>query len=192
QIEEIEAEQLVWQPQPGLHQPPLWQIGVADLAEQIFLIAQASISVSPNCQQWVTGTVFPLTSPSIPHLIVQPLPKNQVAIEFPMETVVVNITNSRCPLSFVNNTPNRIKLRPNQLLAIAKHTLESITNVEDFHVATVASGCDLTDDEPATLDKSLPHHEDKQKLEFALNKMTQKRHVSPAQKAKALGMMRQN
>uniref|UniRef100_A0A915J126 Uncharacterized protein n=1 Tax=Romanomermis culicivorax TaxID=13658 RepID=A0A915J126_ROMCU len=50
----------------------------------------------------------------------------------------------------------------------------------------------LIDHEPAALHKSLPHHMDKQKLHFTLNKMTQKTPVSTTQKAKALCMLWQN
>uniref|UniRef100_A0A915JCR1 Uncharacterized protein n=1 Tax=Romanomermis culicivorax TaxID=13658 RepID=A0A915JCR1_ROMCU len=92
QVEEIEAEQLVGHPSPSLYQTPPWPMEVTELAEPIFLIAQASITTSLNCQQWVTGTIFPSTSASIPHLIFQPLTNNQVAIELPVETVIVNIT----------------------------------------------------------------------------------------------------
>uniref|UniRef100_A0A915I2Q6 Uncharacterized protein n=1 Tax=Romanomermis culicivorax TaxID=13658 RepID=A0A915I2Q6_ROMCU len=69
-----------------------------ELAELIFLIAQASITISWNCQQWVIGTVFPLTSASIPDLIVQPLTNKQVAMEFPVDTIIVHITNETSPL----------------------------------------------------------------------------------------------
>uniref|UniRef100_A0A915I1A1 Uncharacterized protein n=1 Tax=Romanomermis culicivorax TaxID=13658 RepID=A0A915I1A1_ROMCU len=140
-------------------------------------------------RQWVTGKVFPSTHASVPDLMVQPLPNNQVATDFPIKTPIVNITNGMCPVLFVNNTPNSIKLRPNQLLAIAKHKLESIATLDDFHVATATSDCDLTDHQQAALNNSLPHHTDKQKLDFTLNKMTQKMHVSVAQKAKALGIL---
>uniref|UniRef100_A0A915K9S5 Uncharacterized protein n=1 Tax=Romanomermis culicivorax TaxID=13658 RepID=A0A915K9S5_ROMCU len=98
QIEEIKAKQSVRQPQPSLHQPPSRGMEVTELAELTFLIAQVSISISPNCQQWVTGAIFPSTSTSVPDLIVQGLPNNQVATEFPIETAIVNITNGRCPL----------------------------------------------------------------------------------------------
>uniref|UniRef100_A0A915I439 Uncharacterized protein n=1 Tax=Romanomermis culicivorax TaxID=13658 RepID=A0A915I439_ROMCU len=97
QIEEIKAKQSVRQPQPSLHQPPSRGMEVTELAELIFLVAQVSISISPNCQQWVTGAIFPSTSTPIPDLIVQELPNNQVATEFPIETAIVNITNGRCP-----------------------------------------------------------------------------------------------
>uniref|UniRef100_A0A915KM75 Uncharacterized protein n=1 Tax=Romanomermis culicivorax TaxID=13658 RepID=A0A915KM75_ROMCU len=44
----------------------------------------------------------------------------------------------------------------------------------DCEVATAAADCDLTDHEPAALDKSFPCDTDQQKLDFALNKMTEK------------------
>uniref|UniRef100_A0A915JIE2 Uncharacterized protein n=1 Tax=Romanomermis culicivorax TaxID=13658 RepID=A0A915JIE2_ROMCU len=135
-IEEIEAEQLVRQPQPSQQQPSSGRKEVRDLARPIFLVAQASVSISRNCQQWVTGTIFPLTSASIPHLIVQPLSNNQVAMEFPIETAIVNVTNGTCPLLVVNNTPNSTKLQPNQLLAkTLQHTLETVRTGNDLHIA---------------------------------------------------------
>uniref|UniRef100_A0A915IRF2 Uncharacterized protein n=1 Tax=Romanomermis culicivorax TaxID=13658 RepID=A0A915IRF2_ROMCU len=45
---------------------------------------------------------------------------------------------------------------------------------------------DLTDHKLAVLDKSLPLHTDQQKLDFALNKMTEKTRVTAAQEVKAL------
>uniref|UniRef100_A0A915KGD1 Uncharacterized protein n=1 Tax=Romanomermis culicivorax TaxID=13658 RepID=A0A915KGD1_ROMCU len=98
QTEEIEAEQLVPQAQPSLHQPSSWLLEVTKLTKPIFLVAQASLSISPNCQQWVTGTIFPSTSASIPDLIIQPLLNNQVAMEFPIENTIFYITNGRCLL----------------------------------------------------------------------------------------------
>uniref|UniRef100_A0A915J876 Uncharacterized protein n=1 Tax=Romanomermis culicivorax TaxID=13658 RepID=A0A915J876_ROMCU len=89
-------------------------------------------------REWVTGTIFPSTSISISDQIIQPLPNNQVTTEFPIKTAIVNITNGRYPLLFVNNTMNRIKLRPNQLLAMAKYKLEPVTHLDDFQVATAA------------------------------------------------------
>uniref|UniRef100_A0A915J107 Uncharacterized protein n=1 Tax=Romanomermis culicivorax TaxID=13658 RepID=A0A915J107_ROMCU len=62
----------------------------------------------------------------------------------------------------------------------------------DCQVATAAADHDLTDQEPAALDKLLPCHTDQQKLDFALNKMTAKTYVTTVQKAKALCMLRQN
>uniref|UniRef100_A0A915IA01 Uncharacterized protein n=1 Tax=Romanomermis culicivorax TaxID=13658 RepID=A0A915IA01_ROMCU len=62
----------------------------------------------------------------------------------------------------------------------------------DYQVATATSDCDLTDHEPAALDKSFPCHNNQQKLDFALNKMTAKTYVNATQKAKALRMMQQN
>uniref|UniRef100_A0A915J2A9 Uncharacterized protein n=1 Tax=Romanomermis culicivorax TaxID=13658 RepID=A0A915J2A9_ROMCU len=119
QPKEIEAEQAVQHPQPSPHQLPSRRLEVMELAKPIFLIAQVSVSISPDCQQWVTSTIFPTTTATIPHVIVQPLPTNSMAAELPIETAVVNVTNSRCPLLFVNNTRNSIKLHSNQLLAVA-------------------------------------------------------------------------
>uniref|UniRef100_A0A915IK48 Integrase zinc-binding domain-containing protein n=1 Tax=Romanomermis culicivorax TaxID=13658 RepID=A0A915IK48_ROMCU len=62
----------------------------------------------------------------------------------------------------------------------------------DCQVATATSDCDLTNHEPTALDKSFPCHTGQQKLEFALNKMTEKTYVTAAQKEKALSMLRQN
>uniref|UniRef100_A0A915L0S1 Uncharacterized protein n=1 Tax=Romanomermis culicivorax TaxID=13658 RepID=A0A915L0S1_ROMCU len=59
-------------------------------------------------------------------------------------------------------------------------------------VATPAPDRDLTDHEPAALDKSLPCHTKQQKLDFALNKMTAKTYINAAQKSKALPMLQQN
>uniref|UniRef100_A0A915JXW5 Uncharacterized protein n=1 Tax=Romanomermis culicivorax TaxID=13658 RepID=A0A915JXW5_ROMCU len=80
-----------------------------------------------------------------------------------------------CPVLFVKNTPNSIKLRPNQLVAVPKHTLEFVavsSSTNDISIAVAASDPGLTNHEPGTLDKSLPCHTDKQKLDFTLNKMT--------------------
>uniref|UniRef100_A0A915IA85 Uncharacterized protein n=1 Tax=Romanomermis culicivorax TaxID=13658 RepID=A0A915IA85_ROMCU len=107
-------------------------------------------------------------------LIVQRLPNNQVATKFLIETAIVNITNNTCPLLFINNMSNSIKPRQNQLLAVAKHTLESVAIPNDFQVAAATSDHDLTDHEPAPLNKSFPPDIDMQKLNFALNKMIQK------------------
>uniref|UniRef100_A0A915L9F1 Uncharacterized protein n=1 Tax=Romanomermis culicivorax TaxID=13658 RepID=A0A915L9F1_ROMCU len=103
QPEEIEAKQVVRHPQPGPHQPPPWWLEVTQLAKPIFLIAQISVSISPHCQQWVTSTIFPTTTATIPDVIVQPLPTDSVASELPIETAVVNVTNSQCLLLYVNN-----------------------------------------------------------------------------------------
>uniref|UniRef100_A0A915IXF3 Uncharacterized protein n=1 Tax=Romanomermis culicivorax TaxID=13658 RepID=A0A915IXF3_ROMCU len=124
-------------------------------------MAQASIFMSPKCQQWVTGIVFPSTFVSIPDLIIQPLTNNQVTTELPVKTAIVNINNSMCPLLFNNNMPNSIKLRSNQLITIAKHTLESIAISINLSIATDASDRDLTNHKPAALDKSLQPHTDK-------------------------------
>uniref|UniRef100_A0A915JWF5 Uncharacterized protein n=1 Tax=Romanomermis culicivorax TaxID=13658 RepID=A0A915JWF5_ROMCU len=75
---------------------------------------------------------------------------------------------------------------------MAKHTLEYSESYVNCQIATAAANRDLTDHEPAVLDKSFPCHTAQQKLEFALNKMTEKTYVSPAQKAKALNMLRHN
>uniref|UniRef100_A0A915IAU6 Uncharacterized protein n=1 Tax=Romanomermis culicivorax TaxID=13658 RepID=A0A915IAU6_ROMCU len=70
------------------------------------------------------------------------------------------------------------------------NVLEEI--LEEERVATAAADRDLIDHEPAALDKSLPCHNDQQKLDFALNKMTAKTYITSAQKTKALCMLRQN
>uniref|UniRef100_A0A915I3K5 Uncharacterized protein n=1 Tax=Romanomermis culicivorax TaxID=13658 RepID=A0A915I3K5_ROMCU len=62
----------------------------------------------------------------------------------------------------------------------------------DCQVATAAAHRDLTYHKLAALDKSLPCHTDQQKLDFALNKMKAKTHITAAQKAKAFRMLRQN
>uniref|UniRef100_A0A915KNF7 Uncharacterized protein n=1 Tax=Romanomermis culicivorax TaxID=13658 RepID=A0A915KNF7_ROMCU len=51
--------------------------------------------------------------------------------------------------------------------------LEPTAHSDDFKVATTASDPDLTNHEPAMLNKSLPCHTNKQKLDFTLNRMTQ-------------------
>uniref|UniRef100_A0A915J1U3 Uncharacterized protein n=1 Tax=Romanomermis culicivorax TaxID=13658 RepID=A0A915J1U3_ROMCU len=139
--------------------------------------------------QWVTSTIFPTTTATIPDVIVQPLPTTSLAAELPIETAVVNITNSQCLLLFVNNTPNSIKLRPNQLLAVAKHVLGFMETHDECQVATAAADRNLNDQELAALDKLLPCHTDQQKLDFTLNKMTAKTYVTAAQKSKALRML---
>uniref|UniRef100_A0A915L6B2 Peptidase A2 domain-containing protein n=1 Tax=Romanomermis culicivorax TaxID=13658 RepID=A0A915L6B2_ROMCU len=140
-------------------------------------------------RQWVNSTVFPTTMATIPDLIVQPLSINSVAGEFPIETAIVNVTNSHCQLLFVNNTPNSIKLRLNQLIAVAKHMLGQAKSPINCQVATAAADRDLTDHKPAALDKSFPCHTDQQKLEFTLNKMTAKTRLTATQKARALNML---
>uniref|UniRef100_A0A915I4Y9 Uncharacterized protein n=1 Tax=Romanomermis culicivorax TaxID=13658 RepID=A0A915I4Y9_ROMCU len=92
----------------------------------------------------------------IADVIVQPLPTDSMAAELPIETTVVNVTNSQCPLLFVNDTQKSIKLRPNQLLAVAKQGLGFTETHHKCQVATATAGRDLTDHEPAALDKSLP------------------------------------
>uniref|UniRef100_A0A915HHG5 Peptidase A2 domain-containing protein n=1 Tax=Romanomermis culicivorax TaxID=13658 RepID=A0A915HHG5_ROMCU len=59
-------------------------------------------------------------------------------------------------------------------------------------IAAELPNCDLTDHEPAALDKSFPCHTNHQKLDFTLNKMTAKTYVTTAQKTKALCMLQQN
>uniref|UniRef100_A0A915KAM8 Uncharacterized protein n=1 Tax=Romanomermis culicivorax TaxID=13658 RepID=A0A915KAM8_ROMCU len=84
---------MVQHPQPSSHQPPSLRLEVTELAEPIFFVAQASVSISPHCQQWVTRTIFPTTTATIPDMIVQPLPINSIVVELPIETALVNITN---------------------------------------------------------------------------------------------------
>uniref|UniRef100_A0A915J6F1 Uncharacterized protein n=1 Tax=Romanomermis culicivorax TaxID=13658 RepID=A0A915J6F1_ROMCU len=160
QTEKIEAKQAVRHSQPGPHQPPSRQPEVTKLAEPIFLVAQASVFIWPHCQQWVTSTVFPTTTATIPYVIVQPLPTSSVAVELPIETIIVNITNGQCLLLFVNNMPNSIKLCPNQVLAVAKHLLRFMETHIDCQVATPAADRDLTNHKLAALDKSFPYHTD--------------------------------
>uniref|UniRef100_A0A915HF83 Uncharacterized protein n=1 Tax=Romanomermis culicivorax TaxID=13658 RepID=A0A915HF83_ROMCU len=62
----------------------------------------------------------------------------------------------------------------------------------DCQVATAAADHDLTDQELAAFDKSLPCHTNQQKLDLALNKMTAKTRITAAQKAKALNILQQN
>uniref|UniRef100_A0A915IPV1 Uncharacterized protein n=1 Tax=Romanomermis culicivorax TaxID=13658 RepID=A0A915IPV1_ROMCU len=81
--------------------------------------------------------------------------------------------------------PNSIKLRPNQLLAVAKHTLGFTKTHANCQVATATADPDLTGHEPAALNKSGSCHTDQQKLDFPLNKMTAKTYVNTAQKSKA-------
>uniref|UniRef100_A0A915HVY0 Uncharacterized protein n=1 Tax=Romanomermis culicivorax TaxID=13658 RepID=A0A915HVY0_ROMCU len=142
--------------------------------------------------QWVNSTVFPTTTATIPDVIVQLLSINSVAAELPIETAILNVTNGHCPLLFVKNMLNSIKLCLNQLIAAAKHALGQAESPVDCQVATAAADCDLTDHEPAALDKLLSCHTNQQKLDFALNKMTAKTYVTAAQKSKALCMLRQN
>uniref|UniRef100_A0A915KVD0 Uncharacterized protein n=1 Tax=Romanomermis culicivorax TaxID=13658 RepID=A0A915KVD0_ROMCU len=82
---------------------------------------------------------------SIPDVKVQPLATNNVAAELPIETAIVDLTNGHCLLLFINNTPNCIKLRPNQLIAMAKHMLGYIEPYPDCQLATAASNRDLAD-----------------------------------------------
>uniref|UniRef100_A0A915I6R0 Peptidase A2 domain-containing protein n=1 Tax=Romanomermis culicivorax TaxID=13658 RepID=A0A915I6R0_ROMCU len=152
-------------------------------------LAQASVSISPHCQQWETSTIFPTTTATIPDMIVQLLPTNSVTAELPIETAMVNPINGQCRLLFVNNMPNSIKLRPNQLITVAKQVLRPTKYTTHCQVATTAMDHDLTDHEPPALDKSLSCHKNQQKLDFALNKMTAKTYISTAQKAKAFRML---
>uniref|UniRef100_A0A915K588 Uncharacterized protein n=1 Tax=Romanomermis culicivorax TaxID=13658 RepID=A0A915K588_ROMCU len=65
--------------------------------------------------------------------------------------------------------------------------VEPPAHPNDFQVATTVSDRDLTDHEPAALDKLLLCHTNKQKLDFALNKMTQKIASRPPKGQKSLG-----
>uniref|UniRef100_A0A915HFZ0 Uncharacterized protein n=1 Tax=Romanomermis culicivorax TaxID=13658 RepID=A0A915HFZ0_ROMCU len=192
QPEEIEAEQSIPQTQPSPHQPPQWGLVFTMLAEPIFLVAQVSTSISPHCQQWVNSTIFPTTTATIQNVIVQPLATNNVAAELPIKTAIVNVKNGHCTLLFINNMPNSIKLCQNQLITMAKYTLGHAEPSVNCQVATTPADRDLTDHEPAALDKSFPCHTAQQKLEFALNKMTEKTYISAAKKKKALSMLQQN
>uniref|UniRef100_A0A915HXA2 Uncharacterized protein n=1 Tax=Romanomermis culicivorax TaxID=13658 RepID=A0A915HXA2_ROMCU len=147
QTEEIEAEQAVRQMQPSPHQPPSWQLEIMELAKPIFLITQASISISPHCQQWLTNTIFPPTTATIPDVIVYSWTTNSIAAEFPIKTAIINITNGKCPLLFINNTSNSIKLCPNQLIPVAKHALGHYKISTDCQMATAATDRELTDHE---------------------------------------------
>uniref|UniRef100_A0A915L2Q8 Uncharacterized protein n=1 Tax=Romanomermis culicivorax TaxID=13658 RepID=A0A915L2Q8_ROMCU len=162
------------------------------LAEPIFLVAQVSTSISPHCQQWVNSTIFPTTTVTIQDVIVQPLATKNVAAKLPIETAIFNVKNGHCTLLFINNRPNSIKLCQNQLITMAKHTLGHAEPSVNCQVATTPADRDLTDHEPAALNKSFPCHTTQQKLEFTLNKMTEKTYVSAAKKKKALSMLRQN
>uniref|UniRef100_A0A915KQW9 Uncharacterized protein n=1 Tax=Romanomermis culicivorax TaxID=13658 RepID=A0A915KQW9_ROMCU len=122
-------------------------------------------------------------------MIVQLLSTNSVATELPIETAIINIINGHCPLLFINKTPNSIKLCPNQLIAMVKHTLGQAESPIDCQVATAAADGDLTDHKPAALNKSLPCHTDQRKRDFALNKMTEKTYITAAQKTKAHYML---
>uniref|UniRef100_A0A915KW23 Uncharacterized protein n=1 Tax=Romanomermis culicivorax TaxID=13658 RepID=A0A915KW23_ROMCU len=64
-----------------------------------------------------------MTTATIPDVIVQPLATYNKAAKLPIETAMVNVTKGHCPLLFINNMPNSIKLCLNQLIAMAKHTL---------------------------------------------------------------------
>uniref|UniRef100_A0A915IBV7 Reverse transcriptase/retrotransposon-derived protein RNase H-like domain-containing protein n=1 Tax=Romanomermis culicivorax TaxID=13658 RepID=A0A915IBV7_ROMCU len=172
--EEERAEQPIQQTQPSPHQPPQGRLEVTELAEPIILVAQVWTSISPHCQQWVNSTIFPTTMATIPDIIVQPLATNNVAAELPIETAIVNVKNSHCQLLFINNTPNSIKRRLNQLIAMAKHTLGHTEPSINCQVATAAADPHLTNHQPADLNKLFPCHTAQQKLEFALNKMTEK------------------
>uniref|UniRef100_A0A915L2X7 Uncharacterized protein n=1 Tax=Romanomermis culicivorax TaxID=13658 RepID=A0A915L2X7_ROMCU len=99
------------------------------------------------------------------------------------------------PPLIVNNTPNSIKLCPNQWVTSTKHTLKSVADEiqnSDIPISVATSDLDLTNHEPAALDKSLLFHTDKQKLDLVLNKMNKKMRITTTHKAKALGMLPQN
>uniref|UniRef100_A0A915L2U9 Uncharacterized protein n=1 Tax=Romanomermis culicivorax TaxID=13658 RepID=A0A915L2U9_ROMCU len=174
QPEEIKAEQPIRQAQPSPHQLLPWWLKVTELTKPISLVAQASVSISANCQQWVTGTIFPSMIITILDVIVQLLPTNSFTKKLPIKTAIINVTNSECLLLFVNNMLNSIELHPNQLIAVAKHVLEYAEIFTDCQVATTTGNLDLTNHELAALDKLLPCHTDQQKFDFALNKMTAK------------------
>uniref|UniRef100_A0A915HPA7 Uncharacterized protein n=1 Tax=Romanomermis culicivorax TaxID=13658 RepID=A0A915HPA7_ROMCU len=124
-------------------------------------IQDVKLSFKVIAVQWETDMVFPLTSALIPNLIIQPLTNQQVPTEFLVETAIVNITDGMCPLLFINNRPNSIKLGPNQPIIVAKQTSESIPVSNNISMAVAASDHNITDQEPAGLDKSLLHHTDK-------------------------------
>uniref|UniRef100_A0A915JUR1 Uncharacterized protein n=1 Tax=Romanomermis culicivorax TaxID=13658 RepID=A0A915JUR1_ROMCU len=136
QTEEIQAEQVVRQMHPSPHIHPSWRLEFTELAKPIFLVPQKSVSISPHCQQWLTCTVFPPTTPTIPYVIVQPLTTISITAEFPIKTPIVKVTNGKCPLLLVNSTPNSIKLSPNQLITVAKHMLGRSEICTDCQVAT--------------------------------------------------------
>uniref|UniRef100_A0A915KYM6 Uncharacterized protein n=1 Tax=Romanomermis culicivorax TaxID=13658 RepID=A0A915KYM6_ROMCU len=73
-----------------------------------------------------------------------------------------------------------------------KHTLGFTDTRNECQVATTTADRDLTDHEPAALNKWLPCHTNQQKLDFALTKMTAKTYISAVQKSKALRMLHQN
>uniref|UniRef100_A0A915KWS5 Uncharacterized protein n=1 Tax=Romanomermis culicivorax TaxID=13658 RepID=A0A915KWS5_ROMCU len=182
----------IWQAQPSPHQPHSRPLEVTTLTKPIFLVAQVSVLISPHCQQWVNSTVFPTTTATIPDVIVQPLATNRVAAGLPIETAIINVTNGHCPLLFINNMLNSIKLSLNQLMAMVKQMLGHAQSSVDCQVATAAADPNLTDHDPAALDESFPCHTDQQKLDFTLNKMKAKTYITTAQKTKALCMLGQN
>uniref|UniRef100_A0A915J3E0 Uncharacterized protein n=1 Tax=Romanomermis culicivorax TaxID=13658 RepID=A0A915J3E0_ROMCU len=159
QPEEIEAEEPIRQAQPSPHQPPAQRLEVTELAEPIFLVAQVLTSISPHCQQWVNSTIFPTTMATIPDVIVQLLAANNIAAQLPIETAIVNVTNSHCPLLFINNMRNSIKPCPNQLIAMTKHTLGHEEPSVNCQVATATADRNLTDHKPAVLDKLKDDHD---------------------------------
>uniref|UniRef100_A0A915JU61 Uncharacterized protein n=1 Tax=Romanomermis culicivorax TaxID=13658 RepID=A0A915JU61_ROMCU len=99
----------------------------------------------------------------------------------------IEIQDVKLPLKVITLVRPQMELFLN---AVKDNVLEEIP--EEEPVATAATDRDLTDHEPAALDKLLPCHTHQQKLDFALNKMTKKTYVTAAQKAKALYMLRQN
>uniref|UniRef100_A0A915HPE8 Uncharacterized protein n=1 Tax=Romanomermis culicivorax TaxID=13658 RepID=A0A915HPE8_ROMCU len=118
-----------------------------ELAKPIFLVAQASATISPNCHQQVTSNILPLTNALIQDFIAQPLDQNQAPTEFSIAMAIINVTNGKCPLWFINNMPNSIKLGPNPLVAITKHTLESVAVQKPDshnHVSVATSDHDFT------------------------------------------------
>uniref|UniRef100_A0A915IDN7 Uncharacterized protein n=1 Tax=Romanomermis culicivorax TaxID=13658 RepID=A0A915IDN7_ROMCU len=133
-------------------------------------IASAAPIMSPGIICWnATGHAF--RDPCHIHSSICQIENlTLVAAQLPIETTIINIINSHCPLLFINTERNNIKLCPNQLIAMAKHMLGQAQSPTDCQVATAAADHDLTDHEPAALDKSLPCHTDQQKLDFALKR----------------------
>uniref|UniRef100_A0A915KN78 Uncharacterized protein n=1 Tax=Romanomermis culicivorax TaxID=13658 RepID=A0A915KN78_ROMCU len=72
---------------------------------------------------------------------------------------------------------------------MAKHMLVHAESSVNCQVETATADHDLTDHGPAALDKSFPCHTAQKKLEFTMNKMTEKTYVNAAQKKKALSML---
>uniref|UniRef100_A0A915JMH1 Uncharacterized protein n=1 Tax=Romanomermis culicivorax TaxID=13658 RepID=A0A915JMH1_ROMCU len=107
----------------------------------------------------------------------------------------IEIQDMKLPLKVIASVRPQMELFLN---AANDNILEEISEEErakfsiDCQGATTAVDHDLTDHEPAALDKSLPCHTDQQKLDFALSKMTAKTYVTAPQKTKALSMLPQN